>query len=308
MRHALYRYLLFLSFWAVACSESSAARDSTTASGGSSSGGTGGSAGMGATDSGTNLGTLTRFESKTPLVLEGTWDTGAPIIIESANGDIKVVRGTGDAIVRATFTPFVYRRADAPDSEVKSDLDRLSAEVQPDADGVLVRSTRAEGSPSTLGADIVVEIPAAFDATLSIRQNNGETDVSFAGNAKGIALESSDGSCNVACSATATALNIFCDHGDVAVDVPGAPAGNDVRSIRTDLGDIALSFAKVPAAQRFSVEAVAREGMVQITGGATCQARDESAGSKVVSCHGAAPGDPVYQINAATQSDILLTF
>jgi hypothetical protein len=272
--------------------------------------GTGGVGGTGAADSGTSLETVSRFESTRPLVLEGTWDPGVAATIEGINGNIEVVRGTENAVVRATFSPFVFLKSYTSPSEVAPHFEKLLAEVLPDdgTSGVLVRSSRTGGSPSTLGADIVVEIPSAFDATLSIRQNNGETDVSFAGNAKGIELESSSGSCNVACSAAAAALNIFCDIGDVAVDVPGAPAGNDVRMIRTDAGDITVSFANVPATQRFSVEATASEGMVQITGGAACGVQDGSGGLKIVSCHGAAPGDPVYQLNAATQSDILLTF
>ena len=251
---------------------------------------------------------LKRFESANPSVREATWSAGAPITIEGVNGDVEVVRGSGDSVVRAAFTAFVYRKSDVPESEVAADLDKLVAEMLPDAGGVLVRSTRLSGSPSTLGADIVVEIPPAFDGRLSIQQDNGATDVAFAGNATGIELQSDNGTCEVACSAAATALSLLCESGDLALSVPGAPPGSEARTIRTEVGNIAVSFANVPATQPFSVQATASDGAVEITGGANCRVQEMSAGSKMVGCNGATSASPVYQVSANTQSDIRLTF
>jgi hypothetical protein len=173
---------------------------------------------------------------------------------------------------------------------------------------VLVRSTRADGAPSTLGADIVVELPRAFDSSLSILQRNGATDVAFAGNARAIELQSGNGTCQVASSATAAALNVHCDNGDLAVTVTGAPPGSEPRTIGTEVGNIAVSFVNVPVADRFSVQAAASDAAVQIMSDAMCQVQETSASAKTVSCHGATSADPVYRVNAGSLSDVTLTF
>lgn len=264
------------------------------------------------TQEGVCLKSLTRFQGSNPIVKQAQWTPGSPITIESRNGDIDVVRGTSDVVV-ATFRPVVYLAHDSSDERVNGEFAKLNADATGDMSGaVLVKTSRMDGAASTLGADIRVELPPTFDGALAVQQDNGSTDIDFAGSATSVKLNSDNGGCNVTSSAAATAVDLLCDNGDLSANISGAPPGAGTRSIRTDLGDIGLSFVGVPSSQPFNVQAFAAGTNSVVTtvneAGAGCTVQVAGPNSKTISCHGATTDNPTYVVRAEKLSDITLTF
>lgn len=267
--------------------------------------------GDGEVQQGVCLKSLKKFRGSNSIVRQAEWLPGQPVTIDGINGDINVVQGSGTTVV-ATFDPWVFRAYDTPREEAVKDLESLEGTADGDSSGaVTVRSRRIGTVPSTLGADITVQMPPTFDGALTVHQNNGSTNIDFSGSATAVNLKSDNGSSNVLVSGTATTLDLFGDNGDLSVSVPGVPPGAGARSIHTDLGDIRLSFQGVPAATKFSVQAFAPDGIVNVNGAeaAGCALVDPvNPGSKTVSCNGASTADPVYKVNADSLSDIAVTF
>jgi hypothetical protein len=268
----------------------------------------------GETRDGVCLKSLTRFEGTNPIVGQAQWTPGAPITIDGRNGDIEVVRGSSD-VVRATFHPVVYLAYDSSDERVNGEFDKLNADVTGDAGGVsgavLVKTSRDDGAASTLGADFTVEIPPTFDGVLTVEQDNGQTDVDFAGSATSVKVHSDNGGCTITSSPAAIETNFHCENGDLAANIPGAPAGAGTRSIRTGgnsvgSGEIGLSFVGV--SQPFNVQAQALGGLVNLVNDARCTTQTAGAGSKTVSCNGGNDTHPTYVVRAERLSDITLTF
>jgi hypothetical protein len=263
------------------------------------------------TREGVCLKSVKRFVGANPIEGQAQWTPGAPITIDGRNGDIEVVQGTSD-VVRARFVPVVYLAYDSSDERVNGQFNLLDAVVTGNADGVtgavLVKTSRKSGAASSLGADIRVEIPPGFDGALTVLQDNGQTDIDFAGNATSVKLNSGNGSCSVTSSAVATSVDLFCKNGDISANISGAPAGSGPRSIRAGLGDIGLSF--VGATQPFNVQALAPDGVVNTVNdvGAGCTVNAAAPNSKTISCNGGTSADPVFQVNADSLSDITLTF
>ena len=274
--------------------------------------------GDGQTQEGVCAKSLKRFVGANPIVREAQWTPGSPITIDSRNGDIEVVRGTSN-VVRATFIPVVWLAYDSSNERVNGQFDLLNTEATGDAGGVsgavLVKTSRQSGAASSLGADITVEIPPAFDGAFSVQQDNGSTDVEFVGSAPSVKVHSDNGSCRVVSSAAATAVDLHCENGDLEANISGAPAGAGTRTIHTGdpdvgSGDINLSFVGVPTSQPFNVQAFAVGGTVQSVNdvGAGCTVQIAGEGSKTFSCHGGDQSHPTYQVRTERLSDITLTF
>lgn len=265
--------------------------------------------GSGETREGVCLKSLKRFEGSNPIVREAQWTPGSPITIDGRNGDIEVVQGTGN-VVRATFHPVVLLAYDSTEERAKGELEKLVAEATGDAGGVsgavLVKTSRMDGAASSLGADFTVELPPGFDGALTVEQDNGSTDVGFAGSASAVKVHSDNGSCNITSSPTATSVDLHCENGDLAASISGAPPGAGTRSVRAGLGDIGLSFRG--ATQPFSVQAFAKDGVVNTDAAGGCMVQTAANNSKTVSCNGGTTDDPVFQVNAESLSDISLTF
>jgi hypothetical protein len=270
------------------------------------------------TREGVCLKSVKRFVGANPIEGQAQWIPGAPITIDGRNGDIEVVQGTSD-VVRARFIPVVYLAHDSSDERVNGQFNLLDAVVTGNADGVtgavLVKTSRKSGAASTLGADIRVELPPGFDGALTVLQDNGTTEVAFAGSATSVKVHSDNGSCRVTSSPAATDVDLLCENGDLSANISGAPPGAGTRSIRTGgpdvgSGDIGLSFAGVLSNQPFNVQAQALGGVVEIANdvGAGCSTQVASPGSKTVSCHGATQANPTYVVRAERLSDITLTF
>jgi len=266
------------------------------------------------TTEGICLKSLKKFKGANPIERSAAWLPGSPISIDGVNGQIEVVQGSSNTVV-ATFHPFVIRAYDTSQDEILANLEHLEGTATGDAGGVSgaveVRSRRNGTVPSTLGADITVEIPPTFDGVLTVHQNNGSTDIRFSGSATAVNLNSENGSSDVNVSPSATALDIFGDNGGLSVNVPAVPPGTESRTIHSGLGDVGLSFGSVPAGTKFSVMAFAPDGVVD-TGNAESAGctlvQPVNPGSKTVRCNGATDADPVYKVNADDLSDIALTF
>jgi hypothetical protein len=246
---------------------------------------------------------------------QAEWVDGAPVTIDGRNGDITVRQGSG-MNVAATFEPFVFRAYDTPDEVAIADIAKLNAVVEGDHNGtpgaVLVRTSRQDGAKTTLGADITVDLPPTFNGPLSIIQDNGQTDVDFAGSAVGFSVKSDNGSCDVTTGAAAATVDVFCDNGDLVASVGGVPAGSEPRKFATGNGTVDVDFSGAAGA-RFNVQAQARAGgIVDTTNAASagCAVQEASAGSKTVSCNGATSADPTYQAIAdgTGLADVVLSF
>lgn len=253
---------------------------------------------------------LKKFVASEPEVFEAAWVPGAPVSLDGVNGSIEVRQGTG-SLVRAEVTRFVLRAYDTPIEKVQENLEKLALEKEGNAGGttgaVSVRTRRLDGAVSTLGADVVLFLPATFDGALTIRQRNGSTKVLSSGEAASLGVTSDNGSCDVSVGSSAASLNVDCDNGGIDVTIAGVPAAAQ-GTIRSGNGDVAVSF---PGSAKFSVQAqTGNLGAVSVVDaearGCTVQVAAETA--KTVSCAGAVQGDPLYSVTAPDLGDVTLRF
>jgi hypothetical protein len=220
------------------------------------------------------------------------YTAGASVTIDSPNGDVRVVRGDSTDTVSATFEPFVLRAHDTPDEEAEADLDSLERSIGTDGNGnVVVDVSRPSGSPSSLGADITVALPASFDGVLEVDQNNGSTEIDFVGAAVGVIVTSDNGGCDIA-TGSASEVSVHCDNGDLTatIDAVSSQFGS---GFSTGNGSVELSL---PSEGVFSVQAQALDGGVVTINGLpdTCSVNEASDAAKTVSCNGATTQDPIY--------------
>ena len=108
---------------------------------------------------------MTRFEG-TPDSQDVAWAPGMSLTIDGVNGDIDVVQNNSD-VVTVTFEPFVMLAHDAEDSEVRDEIAKLEKIYGGDANSITI-GTKRNGGVSTLGANIIVAIPAGFDGPITI--------------------------------------------------------------------------------------------------------------------------------------------
>lgn len=250
--------------------------------------------------------TLKRFEGSLETK-EAYWSSGGAVTIDGVNGDIQVKSGVAGKVV-AKFQRFVFRAYDTPEATIVEELGKLTATVQGDVGGVgsgssLVKSSREGGAASTLGADLIVELPPEFDGVLKVLQNNGQTAVYFVGEARGIEVVSDNGGCEVSGGTAATSIVVACDNGGVAAKVGAVPAGAS-GSFASGNGDLDLEISQ---SSKFSIQATA-SGVVDTTAAPSgCTVQEAAPNSKTVSCNGATTADPVFQANAEN-GDVVLTF
>jgi hypothetical protein len=236
---------------------------------------------------------LKKFVGTTQM-LDQPWSLGGPVTIESRNGDV-LIRVGDSGMVRATFSPFVYRGYCTDEQSVIADLAFLVATVDAaDSGGVAVRTELLSGAPSTLGAQIDVFLPPDFNGPLQIMQANGATDVQFAGAATSFGLSSANGDCLAHTGSSATSVDVSCDSGALIAALGGVPAGSLGGRFVTGNGGVNLTL---PTGQRFNVQAQALAGGIVDTGNVStsgCTVQVASEASKTISCNGATSADPVY--------------
>lgn len=240
---------------------------------------------------------VSRFVTNSPRTASQPITAGKNLTIDSRNGRVRVSRGTtGNVDVK--FAPFVYRAFNTPLSEIQKNWDQLETTVTADASGnVTVQTIRANGAPSTLGADVDVSIPDAFSGSLTVRQYNGSTELAFVGGATAISVQSDNGSIDARTGAAAQSVNLTTDVGDVSVTIDGFPAGASGGTISTAFGDIALD---VPGSATFSAPATAgASGTVDFgTPPSGCTVQTAAANSKTLLCGGATTANAVLTVSA----------
>lgn len=240
--------------------------------------------------------------------MEASYTAGASVTIDSPNGDVHVVQGESADTVSATFERFVLRAHDTPDEEAEADLDSLERSIEADGNGnVVVDVSRPSGSPSSLGADITVELPTSFDGVLEVDQTNGSTEIDFVGAAVGVVVTSNNGGCDIATGA-ASDVSVHCDNGDLSASVAAASSQTG-SGFSTGNGSITLSL---PSDGIFSVQAQALAGGSVIIEGLpdACSVAEASNAAKTVSCNGATTQDPIYvaEADGTGLADVILSF
>lgn len=239
-----------------------------------------------------------RVVGSTSHLTEG-WQTGDALVIDSINGRVQVSRGSGDAVV-ADFTPFVLIGYDATDEEEKQELEKLKPSlIRQDGERptLIARTVRDGQVLSSLGADIDLSLPEAFDGSLEIRQNNGPIEVSSVGRASELIVNSENGSCEVS-TGSASVVDVYCDSGSLYGSIGDIPADFASASLRTGRGNIQLVF---PPGGVFVVQALSRSGGLVDVGtaeAAGCTVEAASDSSKTISCNGGTSEDPLYEVIA----------
>ena len=276
---------------------------------------------------------LTRWEPpEWPAPTTVAWSSGKKLTVNGIYGHITVNQGAAADSITVAFKPFDYRAADK-EAEATQELNNdLQTSATADATTGDVNVTVARTSElNGLGADIEIQIPAAFDSVISLTNqgdgpiNPGEVTVNAVGNATQVAIDNSYGlgDCVLVGNATVTKTQVGC-HG--SVDVSGV--SDAVAIVTTGLdGDVTLSFAGIaattmegnkvqtedgninvafPAAGGFSINATATDGVVN-TGTVPSTCAVSGTAPTVVTC-GTGPGYTLTAGSSVGTHDVTLNF
>ncbi|WP_156040864.1 hypothetical protein [Chondromyces apiculatus] len=182
-------------------------------------------------------------EVKPPVRYEGTTESasnrytaGLPVRIVSANGSVSVTRGSGDEVV-AKFLPFVMGEEDA-EAEAQREMEN-SLSYTIGGSGEIVVQVVKNGGPATLGADIEVTLPAAFNGDFQVTQGNGGVEVDLSGTeARSTTITSENGSIEV--TGARGPLDVFTDNG--SIDLSVAVWSDQDGSVTSGNGSIVFSL------------------------------------------------------------------
>ncbi|AKT44195.1 hypothetical protein [Chondromyces crocatus] len=180
------------------------------------------------------------------------YSPGLPVRIVSANGAVDVTRGSGND-VRATFRPFVMGDEDAA-AQAQQQMERnLNFSVGGTGE-IVIEVVKANGSPTTLGADIEVALPPTFDGEFEVVQDNGSVDVDLSGtNARSTVIVSDNGSIDV----VGARGRLDVETGNGSVDVAVASWATAGANGRVSSGNGSITF-QVPAATNGSLTVTTR--------------------------------------------------
>lgn len=244
---------------------------------------------------------VSKFTTDNPRTASQPISAGKNLTIESVNGNVHVVRGSSGN-VDATFSPFVYRAFNTSTSDIQKNWDELVTTVTTDGNGnVTVQTSRKDGAPNTLGADIEVAIPDVFSGALMINQTNGSTDVTFVAAANAVSVNSGNGGIDAVTGSAASSITLKTKNGAVSATIDGLPAGATGGAISTDLGDIALNL---PGTAIFSAEATAGDiGTVDFgSPPSACTVQKAATNSQTLTCNGATTANAVLTVTATIGS------
>jgi hypothetical protein len=245
-------------------------------------------------------------------------DTGV-VTVNSRNGTVDVVQSNSTS-VNATFSPFVVRAHDTPDSEILEDFAMLNTDVVGDGTNVNVTVSRDDGAPSTLGAHVVVELPVNFTGQLIVDATNGAVDVDsvnagdvqiFADNgsltasigAAPLVYLSADNGNITAGIAEASQVRVESGNGDITASIGAITEGAAGGPFTTSLGDITLDL---PGTASFTLEAFAPDEIVDFgTLPAACMEAVSAETSKSLTC--GAGGTP-FTATAGDLSSVFVSF
>jgi hypothetical protein len=229
---------------------------------------------------------------------------GQSVRIVSENGKV-VVRRNNAADVNATFDPFVFRAFNTPDSEIDENFTHLETTVTQSGDEIVVKADRVGTHPSTLGAEITVNLPTNFNGQLLVDQDNGSVELNYTASAREIQVQSDNGS--IVGEATgpsftrlitsngrirfglgaADRVEVESGNGGIQFSMgsllPGARGG----FIRTSgLGDIAL---QAPGSGDYAIVADGDDEVTFAAPPSGCSVEEADATAKTLSCGAAAP-------------------
>jgi len=239
----------------------------------------------------------------------GDYASGKNVSIDNSQGEIRVQRADRDDVL-VTFKPFVARAHDICDGEEITSGDRCQA-IDDDLadqemtfeedDGNYLVQARRHDSVNSLGADIEVELPNEFNGRLTIKQNNGDTNVFDMGDAAAVIAQSSNGDCAIE-TGGAPLIDIRCENGLSDVAIGAITPGDGVRQIYKtdeDLGELVVTFPSTD--EPFSVSARSAGADVRIEPSnppSGCEVLGDDARSVTVACNGATDEDPVYTVRS----------
>lgn len=256
----------------------------------------------------------------TPETQQVVWVAGTPVTIDGINGDIRVEIGSQTDTVDVEIQPYTYRGASKKEQAIQEINDHLVVEAGGDVNLITVTTGRSGDAPN-LGADLVIRLPAGFDAALDVRNRGdgtidpGEVELRSVGGATSLNVrnDSGIGDCSVASAPSVTSLTVDCEssievtgasgtvnvfgkglNSDISVQITSIVAGGG-GEIATEDGDITMFL---PSAGDYSVQATALEGAVSVGSvPAACNLQTAGETGKTVTC---GAGGPNYVVNAGT--------
>lgn len=191
---------------------------------------------------------------KDPVTESLTYVAGYDLVIESANGAIKVKRHDGSD-VKVTFAASTLGGKSEEDAQEAKDELNNKLELTADDSGRIFVKTRRNGGSDGLSADITVLLPGAFDGHVYIDQNNGFIDVDLRGMSPQSVTIRNTGAGSIDVAGARGKLDL---QGKFNIDVAVASwSADDGKVITTGgTGDISIS---VPAGANGSIQATASD-------------------------------------------------
>lgn len=164
-----------------------------------------------------------------PVVLEGSYAPGQGIHIRNVHGRIKLVPGSSEARIRATFNPFYLGYLDGEQAQSRM-IEHLVFEAGLGDDGseFIVEVSWLGSGVWDLGADIEVELAANFvgDVVVEQRFMGGPVEADLRGGTPTLTDVSSERG-DVRIDGAAGPLSVVADHGSVSVGVGMWPVPED---------------------------------------------------------------------------------
>jgi hypothetical protein len=179
---------------------------------------------------------LVRYEG-TPVTDSLTYNSNLPLRIHSANGNVTVVPGGSDK-VEVVFSPFVMGEQ-GQEEAARREMDTRLETFFGGTGELLVEVTQLEGASGGLGADIEVRLPASFNGTFEVWQDNGGIDIDLSGTSAASTIVDSDNG-SVTVEGARGRLDVYTDNGSVDMDVDAWSAENG--EVRTGNGDITFAL------------------------------------------------------------------
>lgn len=218
------------------------------------------------------------------------WASGAEVVIDATLGDVRVIEGTTDNQVSVTATPFVRRAHDVSDEEARQSMEPFELRVGTDTDGTVQVLTLRNGGNSTLGGDVVVELPRGFDGALTITNQTGQTKVETAGEAVSVSNTVGDVEVTVA---SISSVDLSVENGDITASFGAIADGATGGTIVSEFGAVILGM---PGSGDYYVGATARDLVDFGTPPGTCVEEVAAENSKSLTCNGAA--EPQFTVTA----------
>lgn len=186
-------------------------------------------------DGSVTIGTATKYKG-TAVDKTAAWASGGAVSIENDNGEISLAADGQPGTIAVTFRPFAFAGSDEEDSAISRMKNDLTAVVSPGENGSTLIHGQQSGSGS-YGYDLVVHLPAGFDAPIAIRQHNGPVSISSVGAASQTKVESDNGSIDTA----ALPASVYLRTENGSVTASGLPTGQG-NVVHSDNGSVAFTL------------------------------------------------------------------